>query len=129
MRHGAASEEGRLTPAGAASAEKVLKKARELGIKVETILSSPLERAKETAEIASRVFGQKYAVMNSLEPESSPDLVIEELKDSVLLVSHRPLVSLLVKDLTGKSLETFEPATFVTVEDGRLVMFIPPSSN
>lgn len=111
-----------------------------MGVRVDSILSSPVARAKETASLASAIFGPKLAVTNALEPEGSPEEVYEELarlepSKSVLLVSHQPLVSKLVEDI----LESAAPINMMTgslamvmAKDlpargrGMLVSLIPP---
>ena len=77
-----------------------------MGVSVNAIASSPFARARQTAEIAKRIFGVDFVVTNSLEPEGSPEEVYEELSkhkptDSVLLISHQPLVSKLLSDILG----------------------------
>lgn len=126
LRHGEAEgrdgeTERHLTNRGSAQVNSVLGLAKQMGVRVDSILSSPVARAKETASLASDIFGPKLAVTNALEPEGSPEEVYEELMriegKSVLLVSHQPLVSKLVEDF----LESAVPINMMT---GSLAMIM-----
>ena len=80
MRHGEAEagvgeSERHLTDNGSIQVRSVLGWAKQMGLRVDSILSSPLTRAKETASLASSIFGTTNSVDNALEPEGSPDQV------------------------------------------------------
>jgi phosphohistidine phosphatase len=146
MRHGEAetntstSDEKRLTERGVSEVKKVLQLARKMGTTINVIASSPLARAKDTAEIAKRIFKADYVTTNSLEPEGSPEEIYEELSkynpdDVVLLISHQPLVSKLLSDILGAETRiAFSTATLAMIEvsgqprtgGGTLVLLIPP---
>ena len=148
MRHGQANansvlardREQHLTDVGTAQVNTVLNTAKQMGAKLNAIACSPLDRAKETAEIAARIFGLQYSVTNSLEPEGSPDGVYDELSKldpvkSVLLISHQPLVSLLLTDILGTEPKaSFATGTLAMVKvdghpqtgSGTLISLIPP---
>jgi phosphohistidine phosphatase len=72
---------------------------------VDVVLSSPLLRAKESAEIARKIFGlHGFEVAESLEPEESPYEAYRTLtkysqRECVLIVSHEPLVSRILSGL------------------------------
>jgi len=151
MRHGEANAnsasrsdgERHLTDVGTVQVNKVLNTAKQLGANVNAIASSPLARAKETSEIAARIFGLQYTITNSLEPEGSPEGVYEELSKldpvkSVLLISHQPLVSTLLADILGAEPKaSFATGTLAMVKvdghpktaSGTLVFLIPPDSH
>jgi len=64
------------------------------------ILSSPLKRALQTAEVAAEVLGYegKIARTDSLVPETSPQNTWKDLRgrggeNAILLASHEPLMS------------------------------------
>ncbi len=66
-----------------------------MGITIDHILSSPLSRAKQTAEIVGEIIGkQGFKVSEYLVPESNLRQLVAELNHvdhgSVLLVSHEP---------------------------------------
>jgi phosphohistidine phosphatase len=105
LRHGIA-EDGRpgmpdseraLTEEGKEKLRRVLKRAP---VKPSLILSSPLRRALETAEIAAEVLGYegKVARTRRLSPGASPFDLWEELREhkeesAVLLAGHQPMMS------------------------------------
>jgi phosphohistidine phosphatase len=105
LRHGIAEDGGpgvpdserALTGEGKEKLRRVLKQA---AIKPSLILSSPLKRAMETAEIAADVAGYSGKVVRTraLIPEASPFDAWDEVRahkneDSILLASHEPLMS------------------------------------
>jgi phosphohistidine phosphatase len=110
LRHGIA-EDGRpdaeraLTPEGREKLKRVLERARvDLGV----VLSSPLRRAVETAEVAAEVWGYKSKIVrtDALLSEASPHDAWEEIRSrhdeaAILLASHEPLTSSLVAFLLG----------------------------
>ena len=145
MRHGEAEArpdetDRHLTEKGLIQVRSVLGWAKQMGLQVDSILSSPLTRAKETASLASSIFGTTNSVDNSLEPEGSPDEVYEALSkfgpsNVVLLVTHQPLVSILVEDIlesksqinmTTGSLAVVMAKDRPTQGSGVLLSLIPP---
>jgi phosphohistidine phosphatase len=116
FRHGEAETTGespektdesrRLTSGGREQVKKVCEEARKLGANPTMIMSSPLVRAKETAEIAREILNSKaeLKIDNCLEPESEPEEVYKALsklskKDEVVLVTHVPILGRLISDL------------------------------
>src|SRR5581483_10986895 len=90
LRHGIA-EEGRtgsndgdrsLTEDGRKKLRQVLEAASEAGVQPALILSSPLKRAIQTAEIAKQVFGYKNDILRTkaLAPGSTVEQVWEEIR-------------------------------------------------
>ncbi|HEY7387219.1 MAG TPA: histidine phosphatase family protein [Bryobacteraceae bacterium] len=108
LRHGIA-ENGRpglkdsdraLTGEGRQKLKLVLTRAHGAGVKPSLILSSPLRRAMETAEIAASSLGYKGKIVHTpaLMPDASPSQLWEELRTrqdekAVLLATHEPLTS------------------------------------
>ena len=107
LRHGIAedtkagsSDEARaLTGKGRDQLQATMKTAARAGVKPSFILTSPLARALETAEIAKQVLGtpEELVKTRTLVPDGEPQLVWAELSDhrtepSVMLVSHNPLI-------------------------------------
>ena len=76
---------------------------------IEKVVSSPYTRAAQTAEIFVRGAGLTKTIdwLNDLTPQGDLRAIEEFLQntevESVLLVSHLPLVSLLIDYLTGES--------------------------
>jgi phosphohistidine phosphatase len=115
IRHGLAETHGMkpdadraLTPAGREKMERAAKGLRKTKIKLQLILTSPLKRARETAEIvAGGLYGVKVETMPELAPGSEPSATISAIgayrdRKEIALVGHQPhigqLASLL---LTG----------------------------
>ncbi|MGH9662189.1 MAG: SixA phosphatase family protein, partial [Bryobacteraceae bacterium] len=91
LRHGIAEEstlalrdsERRLTPKGKTKLRDVLDRARRSGVKPTLILSSPLVRARETADIAAEILGCRDGIVEteSLVPGSTPERVWSEIRE------------------------------------------------
>ncbi len=103
---GIADEDRNLTAAGKLRLKDNLFLAKEItGSKLDLILSSPLRRAKESAEVVGQVFDHStFELDSTLVSESSPYELFRSLTnyhplDKVLLVSHQPLVSQLIASL------------------------------
>ena len=105
-----------LSPAGRAHA-------RSLGVelagrKPSAVLSSPLLRARETAEAIAKATGAKVRI----EPLLAPGAAAAELRDAVLAqgetvvaVGHQPDLSEIVLELTGERV-SFAPGSLHEVE-------------
>jgi phosphohistidine phosphatase len=119
LRHGAAEDHSftgddrarRLTADGASALRSDLKRATARGVQPALILSSPYQRAVETAEIAAEVLGVEGPVLQSraLEPDSSPSDLWNEVRVhevlALLVVSHEPLLSSTLAWLLGETEE------------------------
>jgi phosphohistidine phosphatase len=116
LRHGIAEDAGPQTPdatreltdKGRAKLASVLHLARRAEVQPDLVLSSPLVRALQTAEMAREILGVESPVQQTsvLVPEGSPQAVWEELRglrnlDGVLLAGHEPLLSHLTAWLLG----------------------------
>ena len=95
-----------LTDEGLKKLKRVLERARGAGVKPDLILSSPLRRALETAEIAAEwlKYSHKVVVTGTLVPDGSPRQVWEEVRShksepAILLAGHEPLMSSLLAHL------------------------------
>jgi len=87
------------------SAEEVLRK----GEPPEVLLVSPYRRAQQTAiEVHSVMPEARLETVECLTPETSQELIVAYLDEipetSIMLVSHEPLVSLLVDFLSGQQI-------------------------
>ena len=129
LRHGIAEEATRgmkdadraLTPEGAEKLETVLRRARTVGVEPSIILTSPLRRARETAEIAAKTLRGKSTLVESraLEPDSSPEAVWDDIRvhkaePAVMIVGHEPLFSAVYSYLLG------EPSVAIDVKKGSI---------
>jgi phosphohistidine phosphatase len=150
LRHGEAEPraaarsdaERHLTKIGAEFVKRSLAIALELGASVDSIISSPYVRARESAEIAKDVFGLGEIIENTLlEPTGYRTEILRELalgsfSGEVLLVTHQPMISGLISSLLGWDEDSFalRPGTFVRIDvkdfgsvpAGRLIFFVPP---
>jgi phosphohistidine phosphatase len=114
VRHATASDvaasdaERELTREGRDEARIVGKALANLGVKPARILSSPLVRARQTAEIAAKTLGFSGEVesLNELANSASTALLLKALKPhasdgEVLLVGHMPSLSEHLAALVG----------------------------
>jgi phosphohistidine phosphatase len=110
LRHGIAEDQSpsgadadrRLTAEGREKLERVLERARGAKVEPSLIVTSPLVRAVETAEMAAKILRYSGAVLKAkaLRPESSPRDVWSEIRahedeTAILLAGHEPLFSAL----------------------------------
>ena len=102
-----------------------------MGPKPGRIFSSPLIRARETADLVADRLASPPAVerLDALSPESEPEAVIEALIEQgiesghVLMVGHQPLLGRLVEHLTGSE-PALPPATLVRITCERIPTLI-----
>ena len=120
LRHGKAEDrmntvtsdsKRRLTEVGKTELEDVSKGIKTLGIEFDVVVSSPLIRAKQTAEIALKHVKSKkksITIWNELKPEIDVKRTIKKLMSmkpnaSVLLVGHEPHLSTLISQMITRS--------------------------
>jgi len=117
IRHGIAAERGGdypddskrpLTSQGISSLRKEAKALDALGIGFDHIITSPLVRTKQTAEILAEHLNSKPTVStsDSLAPAGSPSSIFQELgkhmkKPRIALVGHEPNIGELAARLIG----------------------------
>lgn len=117
LRHGLATERGKeirggdaqrpLTPKGRRKMRRIAKAMRGLELSFDLILSSPLLRARQTADIVAEEFklSEQCKLSSHLAPEGDPRDLIRDLKrlhrgfKKVLLVGHEPYLSNLMATL------------------------------
>ena len=133
LRHGIAEDRAstgrdadrRLTDEGRDKLRRVLERAHSVGVRPSLILSSPLRRALETAEIAGRELGYEGKIVRTpaLAPESSPQNIWEAVRDyrdesAILLAGHEPLFSATVAYLLGSTREMvhFRKGALVSID-------------
>jgi phosphohistidine phosphatase len=114
MRHGPAEDDsptGRdadraLTPSGRERVKAVAKAVVDEGEAPVSILSSPLVRALQTAEIVAAVTGSPVEVRREMAPGGDKltllSDVLREKRKRVMIVGHEPELSMLVMQLVGR---------------------------
>ncbi len=117
IRHGLAEERGDrwpddnkrpLTDEGISRMRKATRGLARLGVTVDVVLSSPLVRARQTAEIVAAGFDPRPSLVNidSLAPDGSYAAIVADLekhgrKTRIALVGHEPAVGELAARLIG----------------------------
>jgi phosphohistidine phosphatase len=99
-----------LTDKGRKKMRQIARALHNLGVEFDLILSSPYDRARETAEILADVFKMKKKILfsDNLIPLGNPELLITEVNEkfsvnSLAVVGHEPHLSALVGLLTAEN--------------------------
>lgn len=136
LRHGIAQERGTtptdeeraLTEEGVSRMQEIVKGMQALGLEFDSILTSPLVRAKQTAELVRKGYDLKAPVTESnlLRPEAKHNDLLKELRrfdagSRVLLVGHEPFLSELLSLLTAG-----DPYSAINVRKGGLALVSVP---
>lgn len=125
LRHGLANgqePEASLLPEGRDYLRRLAARLRSEGWQPAAIVTSPYRRARESAEVISASLGVAVEthVLPDLMPESEPGEALMAIRHAVpvatpvLIVTHLPLVSLLMQALVGDD-QSFSPGTFVEI--------------
>lgn len=127
-----------LTPEGAEKMRIGARGLRRLGVALDRLWTSPLTRARETAEIVGAALDVAPETVGALAPGCNAATLLDLLADiprarSVMVVGHEPDLSGMIADLTGGSrvvmkkgglalidLSSLEPGT------GSLLWVLPP---
>ena len=95
-----------LTAAGEKEITEIAESLKKIGVKFDVILTSPLKRAQQTADLVARQFKTQKKVRQApeLSPEGSKsDLyrMLSSLKEgtSILLVGHNPYLSEMISEM------------------------------
>lgn len=123
LRHGDAVPEGErpLSERGERDVTHVVDCLKSTGLAPDLILTSPLLRARQTAEIASRILGREPEVTDLLDCGATLGDLARLLADacphrSVLLIGHEPDFSTMVGELTGGANVEMKKAAVARVE-------------
>ena len=117
LRHGKAappsrrvpSDHGRpLTGLGRRELAATGRALRRMKIRPDTLASSPLLRAVQTAETISKYVGADMEIWDDLKPETDPNQTLDAIRstgaDSVMVVGHEPhLTSLISYMIAGRN--------------------------
>ena len=151
IRHGVAAERGEdypddskrpLTSDGIARLRREAKALDALDVTFDVILSSPLVRARQTADVFADVMKSKPPVqtVDALTPAGGPAAVIAELgrymrKERIALVGHEPNMGELAAHLIGSKVPVpfkkgaicrLDFSVFPPKGKGQIVWFLPP---
>ena len=100
--------ERNLTPKGLEQAAKVGRFCKAHGLVPDRILTSPLNRARQTAEIVAKALGAEPVVQDWLACGMRLETLLKELSaqgkvESLLVVGHEPDFSSVISELIGAS--------------------------
>ncbi|HWK09218.1 MAG TPA: phosphohistidine phosphatase SixA [Vicinamibacterales bacterium] len=151
VRHGLAEDRGPewpddskrpLTADGISKLRKEARGLRALGIAFDVIVTSPLVRARQTADVLAEVLAVKASIVSAdaLAPAGTPAAVIQEIakharKGRVALVGHEPnLGELAAQLIDARSPLSFKKGGVCRIDfdvlppkgAGSLVWFLPP---
>lgn len=120
----------RLTPRGIEKLHRILRTAREAGVRPDTILTSPYVRAVQTAEAAKEALGFEGELIETeaLVPYQTPfdlwrEILVHRSSGELMVVGHNPLLSDFVCFLTGT------PSYGIALKKGAIAMVdVLPSS-
>jgi phosphohistidine phosphatase len=143
LRHGEADwpnwkkpdDERPLTKSGKKEMCELAKFLRRLKVRPKVIVTSPLPRAAQTAEIAADYLKAKMLEDDLLEPGFGTDELQTLLKrhsaDSVIIVGHEPDFTDVISELTGASLKLSKAGVALVELDpdsrkGRLLWLFSP---
>src|SRR5215468_8835773 len=122
---GGADEDRWLTDKGRSVARKVGDRLRDEGYAPDAVVTSPLVRAVQTAELVAR--GLKYKGVVEVLADLAPDgsiravaLALEEKGALVVAVGHEPGISALASHLAGRPVSSFRKGEAVLVREGKL---------
>jgi phosphohistidine phosphatase len=117
VRHGVAAERGKdwpddskrpLTPDGISRLRKAARGLTALGVGFDQIVTSPLVRTRQTAEVLAEEMKSKASIVaaDALAPAGAPAAVMQEIarhvrKPRVALVGHEPNLGELAAQLIG----------------------------
>ncbi len=96
-----------LTLEGRTEMQKIAKSLKAAGLQTNQIYTSPLKRARETAEIAAKILKiPKLEEWNELKPDGSKAALYQKLakfeqNSSLILVGHEPYLSSMIGEIIG----------------------------
>jgi phosphohistidine phosphatase len=108
-----------LTPEGREQAGALAQRLRDAGIHPAAVLTSPLLRARETAQLIANELGAEVVPDERLSPGATADAVTEAVAgrgETVVVVGHQPDCSQIAAALTGGPEPDFAPAGSFVVD-------------
>ena len=110
LRHGIAAErvlgqdhpDRALTDRGMRRTQQVVRQLRMLDVQADALISSPYQRARQTAELAIQAgLAPSICLDSALQPGGDPWPLVSRLSGCCLLVGHEPDLSTLAATLIG----------------------------
>jgi len=143
LRHGEADwpnwdrpdDERPLTERGRKEMRKVAKFLRELDIPLDDILSSPLPRARQTADIVADRFKlhvrEQETLAGGFDRDGLNEMIQKYPVENLMIVGHEPTFTEVISDLTGAECKLSKGGVaLVDVNEekgrGRLLWLFPP---
>ena len=140
LRHGIAAdreewqgsdEERPLTKEGRKCMKREAKGIEKLDLRIDALITSPLTRAKETAEYIADHLDLKMIEDARLRPGFDANALTQVLGDhteakAVMLVGHEPDFSATISQLIGGGRIDLKKGGLACVEDGQLLVLLPP---
>ena len=108
-----------LTPAGREAARALGRRLAEDGLEPDAVLTSPLLRARETAQELARPAGLEPEPDDRLAPGATVEAVraaAEERGETVIVVGHQPDCSRIAAALVGGEEPAFPPGGMLAIE-------------
>ncbi len=127
-----ADDDRPLTPEGRTKTREAARGVRTLDLGIDRVLTSPLPRALETAEILAEALGLGPPQKSDLlRPDSSPERLLSLLTEfrakTPVLVGHEPSLSASISHLIGGGRLLLKKAGLAVVEDRTLRILMTPS--
>jgi len=133
LRHGdAENDDGRgdaarkLTAKGEAQAAAAGRAIAALGLNIDSVLTSPRIRARDTAEIACNALAVKPEIVESIGDGSYDTLDLAAGRGDVMIVGHEPVLSMEVARLTGANVK-MKKGGLAVIEKGTLKALLRPA--
>jgi phosphohistidine phosphatase len=127
-----------LTAQGISKMEKAARGLRQMRLALDILWSSPLTRAKQTAEIVGKELRINVTQIDLLQPGCEAALLLSLLQqhrsaERVMIVGHEPDFSQMTAELTGGSLVEFKKGGLAMIRfeglrlgAGQLCWLLPP---
>lgn len=132
LRHGdAENDDGsgdasrRLTSKGEAQAAAAGRAIATLGLNIDSCLTSPRVRARDTAEIACNALSVKPEMVESIGDGSYDTLDLAAGRGDLLIVGHEPALSMEVTRITGANIK-LKKGGLAILESGTLRALLRP---
>ena len=94
-----------LTDAGRRELARTGRALRRMDVRPDTLASSPLLRAIQTAEAISKHVGADVEIWEDLKPETTPSETLHTIRlsgaDSIMVVGHEPHLTALISHMTS----------------------------